>query len=71
MTTFEECFDADYNARRNYNGYGESLGYYQDNGITRWEPLTTVDVEQELRFAPGAMAVGEFDNYDLWDCEEF
>ncbi len=71
MTTFQERFDAYYNARADYNSYRESLGYYQDNGVTRWEPLATVDEEQELRFGPGAATRGEINNYNWSDCKEF
>lgn len=71
MTRFAKRFDACYNARRDYNSYRESWGYYKDNGMTRWEPLSTVDVEPEKRFGPGAATRGEIDDYDWSDCEEF
>ncbi len=51
MTTFQERFDTYYNARADYNSYRESLGYYQDNGITRWEPLATVDEELQKSYS--------------------
>ncbi len=71
MTTFQERFDAYYNARADYNSYRESLGYYQDNGITHWEPLATVDEEQELRLGAGAATRGFIDDCNESECEEF
>ena len=63
MTRFRERFEADYNAQRDYNIYQESLGYYRDNDRILWELLSTVDVEIEKRFEPGACAVVELESY--------
>lgn len=71
MSTFAERFDAFYRVRCDYSIYLEAKGYYQDNGVTRWEPTYPEDVEPEKPFGPGAMTVGELDDYDCCsDCEE-
>ena len=71
MITFAERLDSFFNAQCNYSSYLETKGYYSDNGVNRWEPTNLVDVEPEKRFGPGACTVGELDNYDWRDCEEF
>lgn len=71
MTTFAQSFDFYYSARRDYNSYLATRGYYSDNGVIRWEPTAPVDVEPEKRFGPGAATRGEIDDYDWSDSEEF
>jgi len=71
VNSFAQKFDSYYNARSDYTSYQQASGHYSDNGVTRWEPTNLVDVEPEKRFGPGACTVGELDNYDWRDCEEF
>lgn len=66
MTSWAERFDAYFNARRDHDCYLEAKGYYNDNGVTRWEPTDPVDVEQQLQFGPGAMARGELDYSEFY-----
>jgi len=71
MSTFAQRFDSFYHTIQSQHLYLESKGYYSDNGMVRWEPTKLIDVEPEKRFGPGACTVGELDNYDWRDCEEF
>ena len=36
-----------------------------------WQPQDWTELEPEQVYAPGAMAVGELDDYDYSDCDEF
>ena len=49
----------------------DAKGYYQDGDYTFWEPTDETDLEPDICYGPGAMTVGELDNYDSSDCEEF
>jgi len=50
----------------------EAKGYYQDGDRTFWEPTDPTDLEPETcNYGPGAMKLGEIDDYDGSDCEEF
>ncbi len=71
MITFAERLDSFLNAQRNYTNSLVTKGYYTDNSTIRWEPACPEEVEPEKRFGPGACTVGELDNYDWRDCEEF
>jgi len=71
MSKFAQSFNSYHSVRRDYASCQQTLGYYFDNGVTRWEPINLVDMKPEKRFGPGAMTVGELDNYDWRDCEEF
>lgn len=52
--------------------YQEHSGYRQEGDYTFWEPTDPIDLEPATRnYGPGAMKVGEIDNYDGSDCEEF
>lgn len=52
--------------------YQEDSGYRQEGDYTFWEPTDPIDLEPATRnYGPGAMRVGEIDNYDGLDCEEF
>ncbi len=65
MSTFAERFDLFFNAHCDYNSYREARGYYCDNGVTRWEPRSEVEVEPEKRFGAGTTTKGETDDYDF------
>ena len=71
MTTFAERCDSSLHTCQDYSSYLETKGYYTDKSTICWEPACPEEVEPEKRFGPGACTVGELDNYDWRDCEEF
>jgi len=71
MIAFAKQLDSFFKAQHNYSSYFETKGYYCNNSVSRWEPSDWTDVEPEKRFGPGACTVGELDNYNWRDCEEF
>lgn len=72
MDEFDERFDALYSALQDKRDYLESKNYYWDGFSYRWEPRDPVDLEpEEPTFPPGAMRVGELDDYDFSDYDEF
>ncbi len=70
--TFVQRFDSFFNARCDQHSYLEAKGYHDDNGVQRWEPQDPVDLEPVIpAYGPGAMAVGELDNFYFDDDDEF
>lgn len=63
MTSFSERFDAYFNAQRDYNSYLEAKGYRAEGDRTLWEPTYEIDIAPDANYGPGAMAVGEMDDY--------
>lgn len=51
--------------------YQEDLGYRQEGDYTLWEPTDPLVEPATRNYGPRAMKVGEIDNYDGSDCEEF
>lgn len=63
---------ADFASRLDAYSEFEAKGYYQDGDYTFWEPTDPTDLEPDTcSYGPGAMKVGEIDDYDGSDCEEF
>lgn len=71
LTDFAARFDSYYSTRFDLRLYHECSGYRYEGDYRVWEPTDPVDVEPEQQYGPGAMAVGEIDNYDCSDCDEF
>ncbi|MBV9388073.1 MAG: hypothetical protein JOZ78_16755 [Chroococcidiopsidaceae cyanobacterium CP_BM_ER_R8_30] len=70
-SVFTAISDSVYGTAANEIFHG-AKGYYQDGDYTFWEPTDPTDLEPETcNHGPGAMKLGEIDDYDGSDCEEF
>lgn len=64
ISDFAARFDSYYSAQCDRRSYMEAKGYREEGDYTVWEPQYEVDLEPLTpAYGPGAMAVGELDEY--------
>lgn len=66
ISDFAARFDSFYSASYDLRLYHEAKGYRQEGERTVWEPMYEVDLDfggEAPAYAPGAMVVGELDEY--------
>lgn len=66
ISDFAARFDSFYSARANYRDYMQAKGYREEGDRMVWEPQHEVDLDfggEAPAYAPGAMTVGELEEY--------
>lgn len=72
ITDFAQRFDSYFAASCDLRDYMQAKGYWEDGDRMYWEPQDETDLEPATPvYAPGAMTVGELDDWDASDIEEF
>ena len=72
ISDFAARFDSFYSARYDLRNYMECKGYREESDRYYWQPQDETDLEPVTpAYGPGAMTVGELDDYDGTDCDEF
>lgn len=72
ITDFGTTFDSYRSAYDDLRLYHEAKGYLSEGDRYYWQPQDWTDLEPEtVNIAPGAMTVGELEDYDGTDCDEF